>query len=75
MEANATGLVLKLIQLPPPTSEIEHSAAWHSLLKRLLSVSIRVQSKGMVKSWMTEFVFYSTPLASTHPKEQGKDSA
>lgn len=71
MEANATGLVLKLIQLPPPTTEIEQSPAWHALLKRLLSVSIRVQSKGMVKSWMTEFEFYSTPLASTHPKEQG----
>lgn len=71
VEANATGLVLKLIQLPPPSSEIEQNPAWHALLKRLLSVSIRVQGKGMVKSWMTEFEFYSTPLASTHPKEQG----
>ncbi|XP_017775770.1 PREDICTED: mediator of RNA polymerase II transcription subunit 14 [Nicrophorus vespilloides] len=71
VEANATGLVLKLIQLPPPTPEIGQSAAWHSLLKRLLSVSIRVQTKVNLKSWVTEFVFYSTPLPSTHPKEQG----
>ncbi|KAF2885129.1 hypothetical protein ILUMI_21063 [Ignelater luminosus] len=71
VEANATGLVLRLIQLPPPTVSIGQSPAWQSLLKRLLSVSIRVQSKGMLKSWMTEFVFYSSPLSSTHPKEQG----
>jgi mediator of RNA polymerase II transcription subunit 14 len=73
VEANATGLVLKLIQLPPPTAEIGTSPAWHALLKRLLSASIRVLSKGMLKSWMTEFVFYSTPLTSLHPKEQGKE--
>ncbi|KAJ8944470.1 hypothetical protein NQ318_008740, partial [Aromia moschata] len=71
VEANATGLVLKLIQLPPPTKEIGTSPAWHALLKRLLSASIRVLSKGVLKSWMVEFVFYSTPLSSTHPKEQG----
>ncbi|XP_018576450.1 mediator of RNA polymerase II transcription subunit 14 [Anoplophora glabripennis] len=71
VEANATGLVLKLIQLPSPTKEIGISPAWHALLKRLLSVSIRVLSKGVLKSWMVEFVFYSTPLSSTHPKEQG----
>lgn len=71
VEANATGLVMKLIQLPPPTSEIGKSQAWHALLKRLLSASIRVQSKGMIKNWMVEFVFYSTPLPSTHAKEQG----
>ncbi|KAK4883568.1 hypothetical protein RN001_006887 [Aquatica leii] len=70
-EANATGLVLRIIQLPPPTAAIGQSPAWQSLLKRLLSASIRVQSKGMLKSWMTEFVFYSSPLQSTHPKEQG----
>lgn len=63
--------MLKLIQLPSPTEEIGRSPAWHALLKRLLSVSIRVQSKGMLKSWMTEFVFYSSPLNSINPKEQG----
>ncbi|KAI4459735.1 mediator complex subunit [Holotrichia oblita] len=71
VEANATGLVLKLIQLPAPTPEIGQSQAWRALLKRLLSVSIRVHSKGNSKTWMVEFVFYSTPLPSTHPKEQG----
>lgn len=72
MEANATGLMLKLIQLPAPTKQIGSSGAWNSLLKRLLSATIRVLSKGVVKSWMVEFVFYSTPLPSTHPKEQGE---
>lgn len=72
VESNATGLVLKLIQLPTPTKEIGTSSAWNALMKRLLSASIRVLSKGVVKSWMVEFVFYSTPLSSTHPKEQGK---
>lgn len=45
VEANATGLVLKLIQLPPPSGEIGQSAAWRALLKRLLSVSVRVIGK------------------------------
>ncbi|XP_028152767.1 mediator of RNA polymerase II transcription subunit 14 isoform X2 [Diabrotica virgifera virgifera] len=71
VESNATGLVLKLIQLPAPTKEIGTSSAWNALMKRLLSVSMRVLSKGVLKSWMVEFVFYSTPLSSTHPKEQG----
>lgn len=71
VEANATGLVLKLIQLPAPSAEIGQSPAWHALLKRLLSASIRVYIKGVLKHWMVEFVFYSTPLQSTHPKEQG----
>ncbi|ERL93945.1 mediator of RNA polymerase II transcription subunit 14 [Dendroctonus ponderosae] len=71
VEANATGLVLKLIQLPPPTSEIGGSAAWFALLKRLLSVSIRVVGKNNAKSWLVEFVFYASPLTSSHAKEQG----
>nr|XP_022906712.1 mediator of RNA polymerase II transcription subunit 14 isoform X2 [Onthophagus taurus] len=71
VEPNATGLVLKLIQLPAPTPEIGQSAGWNSLLKRLLSVSIRVHTSKGNQSWMVEFVFYSTPLQSTHPKEQG----
>lgn len=71
VEANATCLVLKIVQLPPPTSTIGQSEAWQSLLKRLLSVAIRVQGKGVTKMWMIEFVFYSSPLSSSHPKEQG----
>ncbi|XP_050305905.1 mediator of RNA polymerase II transcription subunit 14 [Anthonomus grandis grandis] len=71
VEANATGLVLKLIQLPAPTQEIGQSLAWFALLKRLLSVSIRVVGKNNAKSWMVELVFYSSPLTSTHAKEQG----
>ncbi|XP_074034115.1 mediator complex subunit 14 isoform X2 [Leptinotarsa decemlineata] len=71
VEPNATGLVLKLIQLPAPTKEISTSSAWHALLKRLLSVSMRVLSKGVMKSWLVEMVFYSSPLSSTHPKEMG----
>lgn len=71
VEANATALVLKIVQLPPPSSSIAKSSAWVALLKRLLSVSIRVQAKGMTKAWMAEFVFYGSPVTSTHPKEQG----
>ena len=72
MEAHATALVLKLVQLPAPSPNIP-SSAWHALLKRLLSVAIRVQAKGMAKTWMAEFVFYGSPLSSSHPKEQGKN--
>ena len=71
VEANATALVLKLVQLPAPSSVISSSCAWNALLKRLLSVSIRVQGKGMAKTWMAEFVFYGSPLSSSHPKELG----
>ncbi|KAL6442114.1 hypothetical protein ACFW04_002431 [Cataglyphis niger] len=71
VEANATALVLKLVQLPAPSPIIATSSAWHALLKRLLSVSIRVQGKGMAKTWMVEFVFFGSPLSSNHPKEQG----
>ncbi|XP_029175200.1 mediator of RNA polymerase II transcription subunit 14 isoform X4 [Nylanderia fulva] len=71
VEANATALVLKLVQLPAPSPTIATSSAWHALLKRLLSVSIRVQGKGMAKTWMVEFVFFGSPLSSSHPKEQG----
>ncbi|XP_015606309.1 mediator of RNA polymerase II transcription subunit 14 isoform X2 [Cephus cinctus] len=71
VEANATALVLKLVQLPAPSSSIASSSTWQALLKRLLSVSIRVQGKGMAKTWMAEFVFYGSPVSSTHPKEQG----
>lgn len=70
VEANATALVLRLVQLPPPPG-LGQASGWIPLLKRLLSVSIRVHGKGMGRSWMAEFVMYGSPLASTHPKEQG----
>lgn len=75
VEANATALVLKLVQLPAPSSSIATSGAWYALLKRLLSVSIRVQGKGMGKTWTAEFVFYGSPLPSSHSKEQGTDTS
>ncbi|CAG5108193.1 Similar to MED14: Mediator of RNA polymerase II transcription subunit 14 (Aedes aegypti) [Cotesia congregata] len=71
VDANATALVLKLVQLPAPSLNLNATSAWQSLLKRLLSVSIRVQGKGMAKTWLAEFVFYSSPLTTSHPKEQG----
>ncbi|XP_039277838.1 mediator of RNA polymerase II transcription subunit 14 [Nilaparvata lugens] len=70
VEANATALVLRLVQLPPPPSPAP-IPGWQALLKRLLSVSIRVYGKGNWRSWMAEFVMYGSPLASTNPKEQG----
>lgn len=69
VEANATALVLRLVQLPPPPG-LALGSAWLSLLKRLLSVSIRVHGKA--KSWVAEFAMYGSPLATTHPKEQGE---
>lgn len=71
VEANATALVLKLVQLPAPLQSMVTCSFWHALLKRLLSVSIRVQGKGMAKTWTVEFVFYGSPLSSGHPKELG----
>lgn len=72
IEANATALVLKIIELPlPPRSEAASNGAWPALLKRLLSVSIRAQGKGTGKNWLAELVFYGSPLTTNHPKEQG----
>ncbi|XP_023302544.2 mediator of RNA polymerase II transcription subunit 14 [Lucilia cuprina] len=46
---------------------------WKDLTKRLLSISIRSQmnKNNQIRVWVVEFVFFSTPLQSTHPKEQG----
>ncbi|TMW50711.1 hypothetical protein DOY81_004211 [Sarcophaga bullata] len=46
---------------------------WKDLMKRLLSISIRSQmnKNNQIRVWIVEFVFFSTPLQSTHPKEQG----
>lgn len=68
VESGATALVLRLVRLPtPPGMEPTQMIP---LLKRLLSVSIRVQGKA-TKTWMAEFVFHGSPLSSIHPKEQG----
>lgn len=71
VEANATCLVLRLTQLPPPSTEVGRSPAWRSLVRRLLSVSVRVQGKGVAKSWLVELVLYGSPLATASGKEQG----
>ncbi|CAD7082039.1 unnamed protein product [Hermetia illucens] len=88
VEANATSLVLKLLTLPKPGSSSGSSDSqqkgsistpviephvWNSLLKRLLSVSIRAQMNkhNQSRTWVVEFVFYSTPLPSLNHKEQG----
>ena len=47
---------------------------YNALMKRLLSISIRTQfTKPNVtdRSWIIELIFNSTPLQSTHSKEQG----
>ena len=56
--------------MPLPTTKVKKSS-WQALLRRLLSVSIRVHGKGTGRSWMVEFVFYGSPLNSSQPKEQG----
>ncbi|XP_066901143.1 mediator of RNA polymerase II transcription subunit 14 [Halyomorpha halys] len=70
VEANATALGLKLVQLPPP-SGVDRAAA--SRLSRLvLSVTVRAHCpKGTSKSWVVEFVLFGSPLPTQHPKEQG----
>lgn len=46
---------------------------WDDLMRRVLSISVRSQNtkNSQVRIWVVEFVFYSTPLQSTHQKEQG----
>ncbi|XP_017066396.1 mediator of RNA polymerase II transcription subunit 14 [Drosophila eugracilis] len=46
---------------------------WDDLMRRVLSISIRSQTNknSQVRIWVVEFVFYSTPLQSSHQKEQG----
>nr|XP_018906970.1 PREDICTED: mediator of RNA polymerase II transcription subunit 14 isoform X1 [Bemisia tabaci] len=70
-EACATTQVLKLLQLPSPTGIDSSSVGWRSLLKRMLSVSLRTCAKGAGRCWMAEFVFYGSPVVSTYSKEQG----
>ena len=52
-------------------------AIWNGLMKRLLSVAVRSQinKTNQTRLWIMELVFYNTPLASTHHKEQGKRRA
>lgn len=73
IEANATALSLKLVQLPPPADIQTTSLGWIALMKRLLSVSIRSISRGSGHIWAVEFVMYGTPVANTniHSREQG----
>ncbi|XP_017469746.1 PREDICTED: mediator of RNA polymerase II transcription subunit 14 [Rhagoletis zephyria] len=86
VEANATSLVLKILSLPmpgqPPVDQKNPTGTslptiekivWNDLMKRLLSISVRSQmnKSNQIRNWGVEFVFYSTPLQSTHQKEQG----
>lgn len=75
IEANATALSLKLVQLPPPPDISTSSLGWTALMKRLLSVSIRSITRGNGHFWAVEFVMYGTPVASSniHSREQGSE--
>ncbi|XP_055376744.1 mediator of RNA polymerase II transcription subunit 14 [Condylostylus longicornis] len=70
LPAEQTSASQKNIQTSIPPIE-KH--VWKDMLKRLLSVSIRSQINkiNQNRTWMVEFVFYSTPLPSTNHKEQG----
>lgn len=70
VDTNATAIVLRIIQLPSPSSDPNIIAAWKSLMTRLLGISIRMRSKDSTMNFMVEFVFYSSPLTTSHPKEQ-----
>uniref|UniRef100_A0A1A9V3Z5 Mediator of RNA polymerase II transcription subunit 14 n=1 Tax=Glossina austeni TaxID=7395 RepID=A0A1A9V3Z5_GLOAU len=81
VESNAISLVLKIITLPQPTPPddrksqfpVIESNVWDDLMKRVLSISIRshMNKSNKIRSWVMEFIFYSTPLQSIHPREQG----
>lgn len=87
VEANATTLGLKLLSLPKPkltnSSDITRMKCisppiltkeiWNSLMKRLLSTTIRLHSNrhNQTRSWTAELVFFSSPLVSVMNKEQG----
>lgn len=87
VEANATSLVLKLLTMPKPTIELLQrntlvgfsnmpqidSNIWNDLVKRVLSVSVRSQARGtnQLRTWVVEFVFFSTPLQSSNHRELG----
>lgn len=88
VEANATTLGLKLLCLPKPkhgsaggdlakmkcvSPPAVTTDVWNSLMKRLLSTTIRLHSNrhNQTRSWTAELVFFSTPLTSTMNKEQG----
>lgn len=89
VEANATSLVLKLLTMPKPTIELLQRSTvigfsnmpqiddgiWNDLVRRVLSVSVRSQARNNTRSWVVEFVFFSTPLPSSNHREQGNRRA
>ncbi|KAF4526396.1 hypothetical protein B566_EDAN012686 [Ephemera danica] len=70
VEAGATAMVLRIVQLPTPSTLQSRPNLLQPLLKKLLSLAIRLQGKA-TKAWMAEFIFCGSPLQSLHPKEQG----
>lgn len=91
VEANATSLVMKILSLPKPippsttvntetkaiTLPIVDDHIWEAFTRRLLSIAVRAQvnKNNPTRMWTIELIFYSTPLASTHYKEQSKRRA
>ncbi|XP_026466667.1 mediator of RNA polymerase II transcription subunit 14 isoform X2 [Ctenocephalides felis] len=79
VEGQATALVLRILQMPPPqpplpacaTNSTSMDHLFKALLKRLLSVSIRVQLRNLMRIWTVELVFFGSPISSSNPKEQG----
>lgn len=80
IEANASSIVLKILSLPKPQSSFIDKklarpisiACWEALERRLLSVSFRSSiSRTVSRWWNLELVFFSSPLQSSHPREQG----
>ncbi|XP_073993036.1 mediator complex subunit 14 isoform X1 [Rhodnius prolixus] len=71
VEANATALVLRIVQMPAPPGTAVSTGAYARLTKLLLSVSVRAHCNKGTSAWVVEFVMYGSPLATQHPKEQG----
>lgn len=76
---------IKPDKLPLSTSSDKHlfyqslisKPVFNALLKRTLSIAIRSQinKPNQSRLWVVEFIFNSTPLLSSHHKEQGKRRA
>ena len=76
---------IKPEKLPSSTSSDKHlfyqslisKPVFNALLKRTLSIAIRSQinKPNQSRLWVVEFIFNSTPLLSSHHKEQGKRRA
>lgn len=56
VESGATGLMLQLVTLPPPVGISSNESGYLSLLRRLLSITIRACTRNQGRAWLVELV-------------------